>query len=333
MARASSSSSQTPATVTLAPRCVVGEQRLAEPALVVGDEARGGGEDVAGRAVVALQPDHLGAGKILLEAQDVVDLGAAPAVDRLVVVADAADVGRALRQQPQPQVLRDVGVLVLVDQHVAEAALVVGEHVGVLAGRAAGIRAAGRRSRRRSAPSGAAGRRRRAARPCRRRRRRPRPRGTLSGVRPRFFQPSIRAASWRAGQRFLSSPSALDHLLHEADLVVGVEDGEVGLEPDQLGMAAQDLDADRVERAEPRHALDGAADQVADALLHLARRLVGEGDGQDWLGLARCGRCTGCGRCAWSARASCRCRRRPAPAPGRRSPRPPARCSGLRPAM
>ncbi len=26
----------------------------------------------------------------------------------------------------------------------------------------------------------------------------------------------------------------------------------------------------------------------------------------------------GCGRCAWSARASCRCRRRPAPAPGRR---------------
>ena len=87
---------------------------------------------MAGGAVVALQPDDLGAGEVLLEAQDVVDLGAAPAVDRLVVVADAADVGRALRQQPQPQVLRDVGVLVLVDQDVAEAALVVGEHVRVL---------------------------------------------------------------------------------------------------------------------------------------------------------------------------------------------------------
>ncbi len=73
-------------------RLVVGAQRLAEPALVVGDEMRGGGEDMAGRAVIALEPDHLGAGKILLEAQDVVDLGAAPAVDRLVVVADAADV-------------------------------------------------------------------------------------------------------------------------------------------------------------------------------------------------------------------------------------------------
>ena len=78
--------------VDLLAQFVVGAQRLAEPALIVGDEMRGGGEDVAGRAVVALQPDHRGAGKIVLEAQDVVDLGAAPAIDRLVVVADAADV-------------------------------------------------------------------------------------------------------------------------------------------------------------------------------------------------------------------------------------------------
>ncbi len=71
---------------------VLGAQRLAEPAFVVRDQMRGGGEDVAGGAVIALEPDHLGAGKIVLEAQDVVDLGAAPAIDRLVVVADAADV-------------------------------------------------------------------------------------------------------------------------------------------------------------------------------------------------------------------------------------------------
>ena len=131
------------------------------------------------RAVVALEPDDLGAGEVVLEAQDVVDLGAAPAVDRLVVVADAADVfgrarrrlhglssgfgvipgrgrklaspesilavrghgfraralrrrprddggvcsaARALRQQPQPEILRDVGVLVLVHQDVLETA-------------------------------------------------------------------------------------------------------------------------------------------------------------------------------------------------------------------
>ena len=111
----------------------VGEQRLAEPALVVGDEVRGGAEDVRRRAVVAFEPDHGGAGKILLEAQDVVDLGAAPAIDRLVVVADAADVLPPLGEQPQPQILGDVGVLVLVDQHVAEALVVLGEHVRILA--------------------------------------------------------------------------------------------------------------------------------------------------------------------------------------------------------
>ena len=71
---------------------VVGAQRLAEPAFVVRDQVRRGGKDMAGRAVIALQPDHDGAGKVVLEAQDVVDLGAAPTVNRLIVVADAADV-------------------------------------------------------------------------------------------------------------------------------------------------------------------------------------------------------------------------------------------------
>ena len=56
------------------------------------DQMRGGGEDVAGGAVIALEADDGGAGKVVLEAQNIVDLGAAPAVDRLVVVADAADV-------------------------------------------------------------------------------------------------------------------------------------------------------------------------------------------------------------------------------------------------
>ncbi len=80
-------------------------------------------------AVVALQPDHLRAGEIALEPQDVVHLGAAPAIDRLIVVADAADVLASLGQQPQPQVLGDVGVLVFVHEDVAEAVLVVGQHV------------------------------------------------------------------------------------------------------------------------------------------------------------------------------------------------------------
>ena len=71
---------------------VLGAQRLAEPAFVVGDQVRGGGEDVAGASVVSLQADDFRAGKVVVEPQNVIDLGAAPAVDRLVVVADAADV-------------------------------------------------------------------------------------------------------------------------------------------------------------------------------------------------------------------------------------------------
>ena len=78
------------------------------------------------------QPHHLGSQKIALETQDVVHLGPAPAVDRLVVVADAAQVLPTLRQQPQPEVLRDVGVLVLVDQDVFEPIMEIGQHVRML---------------------------------------------------------------------------------------------------------------------------------------------------------------------------------------------------------
>ena len=68
----------------------------------------------------------------------------------------------------------------------------------------------------------------------------------------------------------------LDHLLQQAQLIVGIEDREVGLEPDQLGVAAQQAGAERMEGAEPQ-ALDALPEQPRDALDHLARRLVGEG--------------------------------------------------------
>ena len=232
------------------------------------------------RAVVAFEPDHGGAGKILLEAQDVVDLGAAPAVDRLVVVADAADVAPPLGEQPQPQILGDVGVLVLVDQHVAEAPVIVGEHVGVLAqdpqrleqqvAEIGGVQhlqpllIGGV-----ELPAAAVGE---GARVALRHVLRRQP-AVLPGVDP--------AGELAGRPALLVDAVGLDDLLHQADLVVGVEDGEVGFQPGQLGVAAQDLRADRVEGAEPLHALDDAADQVADAVLHLARRLVGEGDGED----------------------------------------------------
>ena len=55
-------------------------------------------------------------------------------------------------------------------------------------------------------------------------------------------------------------------------------------------MAAQDFGADRMERAEPGHALGDRSGERRDALLHLARRLVGEGDGEDFMGPRATGR-------------------------------------------
>ncbi len=103
----------------------VGVQGLAEAAEIVRDQLRGRAEDMARGAVILLQPDHMRAGEILLEAQDVVHFRAAPAVDGLVVVADATDVVVPLCEQPQPEILRDVRVLVLVHEDVGEPAVIL----------------------------------------------------------------------------------------------------------------------------------------------------------------------------------------------------------------
>ena len=60
-----------------------------------------------------------------------------------------------------------------------------------------------------------------------------------------------------------------------------VENREVRFQTHQFGVAAQDLHPDRVEGAKPRHSLDNLPHHLADAQLHLARGLVGEGHRQD----------------------------------------------------
>ena len=232
-----------------------------------------------GGAIVPLQPDHLGAGEVALEAQDVVDLRAPPAVDRLVVVADAADVAPSLRQQPQPQVLGDVGVLVLVHQDVAEPPLEVGQHVGVLGKKGqvvqqqvaevAGVERAQTflvlavQGRALAVGVALALRRRDLVRP------------------PALVLPAVDQAGERARRpAFGVDVLRLDQLFEHPLLVVVIQDGEAGFQADQLGVAAQDLGGDGMESAEPAQALGLAADQVGDPLAHLARRLVGEGDGE-----------------------------------------------------
>src|SRR3546814_13737920 len=86
--------------------------------------------DVGAGTVVLLQADGLRAGEVLEELLHVLDLGAAPAVDRLVVVADHEylsrfSLPRVAGKQPHEAVMDAVGVLELVHQQLAEAMPVV----------------------------------------------------------------------------------------------------------------------------------------------------------------------------------------------------------------
>ena len=102
------------------------------------------------------------------------------------------------------------------------------------------------------------------------------------GWRQATILPAVDQAGQLArGPAILVEPGAFDHLLHEPKLIVGIEDRETRFQPDQLGMAAQDLDANGMECAEPRHALDRTTDQAADSVLHFVGGLVGEGHGED----------------------------------------------------
>ena len=80
----------------------------------------------------------------------------------------------------------------------------------------------------------------------------------------------------------------LHHLLHQPDLVVGIQDGEVGRQADERRVRAQHPRAQRMERAEPQP-FHRTAEDRADPLAHLPRRLVGEGDRQHLAGRGAAG--------------------------------------------
>ena len=112
----------------------VGPQVLGLAVDVVGDHGVGGVEDRLRAAVVLVEDDRRDALREgVLELHDVAQVGAAEAVDRLVAVADHGDVAVAAGEQQHELVLGDVGVLVLVDEDVLEALAVGLEDVGMLA--------------------------------------------------------------------------------------------------------------------------------------------------------------------------------------------------------
>ena len=95
---------------------------------VVGDHVVRRAQDVAGGAVVLLQRNHLQARVVLRQPLQVEGGRAAPAVDALVVVTHGGEHRALAGQRFQQLVLDGVGVLVLVDQHVAQRVLPLRAH-------------------------------------------------------------------------------------------------------------------------------------------------------------------------------------------------------------
>ena len=186
----------------------------------------------------------------------------------------------ALCEQAQPEILRDIGILIFVDEHIFEALLIGGQDVGILAEQAqifeekiaeiGGIQlfqafliefvqlaaaAIGEST-------------------CF-------THGDFVGGQAPIFPAIDEGGEGAGGPALFVNVLGLDHLLHQADLVVRIEDCEIGTQADQFGVAAENFGADGVKGAKPRHAFGNGAEQMPDPLFHLACRLVGEGDGEN----------------------------------------------------
>src|SRR5258708_23943634 len=109
-------------------RVVVGPERLLFAQFIRRDDGARDLQNGAGRAIVLFEHDDLEIGKVVLEVQNVANIGAAPGINRLVFVADNAQITAFFGQELDDFVLDDVGVLKLVDHNVLEAALVKSKH-------------------------------------------------------------------------------------------------------------------------------------------------------------------------------------------------------------
>ena len=108
---------------------VLRPEGLSLSAAVMGNHRVGRVQDGLSGAVVLFQADDLGIPVLLLKIQDVFNGRAAEFIDTLIVVAHHADIFIAAGQQGRQQVLQVVGILILIDQNVAELSLVVPAHV------------------------------------------------------------------------------------------------------------------------------------------------------------------------------------------------------------
>ena len=217
----------------------------------------------------------------MLEIQDVSQIGPTPLVDRLVGIADDAEVVVS-GEMTDEEILRAVRVLVLVHHHVAELLRVALAYGGRLLEELDGLEKQvievegigflerpGIRLEQLADLFVAA---------------RPGPRDAVSRLHailrvadPREHDPGLKRAV---------DAGFPQDVLHQRELVARVVDDEISGQADLWGFASQQPGAQRVERGDP-HAAAIRAQESLDARAHFGGRLVGERDGENAVGLRR----------------------------------------------
>jgi hypothetical protein len=253
---------------------------------VVGDDRVRRLQDRVRRAVVLLERDQLRTAEVPLELEDVADVGAAERVDGLVRVTDREHVLVLAGQELEQAVLGVVRVLVLVDEDVAKRLLParagLGEALEHLDGQHEQV----------VEVDGVRGVQAALVEPVHVRDGLVVEGGDARLVLLRPDQLVLRHGDLRvdsAGDEALGiTVELLEAELHEPDLVGLVVDREVRAVAEARGFAPEDAPARGVEGHDP-HAGSDVAEDALETLLHLAGRLVREGDGQDLLRLHTAG--------------------------------------------
>ena len=251
----------------------LGKQRFGKQLGVGANHMVGRTQDGAGGAVVLLQLDHLQLRVVLRQALEVVERGAAPAVDALVIVAHSGKARGLAHQQFQQLVLRGVGVLVFIDQHMAQQALPLFAHrvvvleqahgqadevikIHTLVGREALFIALHEQS---DAALVVVLRH-----------------GQGAACVPALVFPGADAPLPLACRGHVGR--ATGAVFQDGGHVIGIEDAEVGLEPQHVAVFAHHAHAQGVEGTH-QHFFGAPPNQGSGALAHLGCGLVGEGDG------------------------------------------------------
>src|SRR2546425_1643788 len=257
----------------------VGPELLLLARRVVAHDRMRGVENPLGRAVVLLELDDLGVRIIALEVEDVADVGAAPAEDRLVVVSDHPEVLAEPREISEEHVLRAVRVLVFVDEDVLVAVLPPLER------RVAGLEKSAREEQQVVEVDGVVLSKELVV-PL------PDDRGDTVELalwgRTQVgwsFELVLRPGDHRGDRAGREDPLAgvrVGHRLADDGALVGlVVNGERTVDPDGRPFAAQEARAEGMERPDRELGQALLSDQPIEPLAHFTRGLVRKGDGED----------------------------------------------------